>query len=1044
MEFKIEPDVIYVLDKNESLIAVFKKDDEDTLINPRVTETQNQETTFSFSISMRNPKWQQIKDPENLYLVNDKMYSTNFDGCFTETINESNEDLVAVTAYERQKLLSRKYVRAWNSTTGFAAIDTFMVVVLSNGDKELVNNGTLVSSLHEKGTSGYALDALLYGTGWTTGICDVEGTFDLETDQVDIYENILKVQEIWGGILVFDSLNKKVHHRDETKWLPYNGYEVKYQKNMQSLEKLYNNKIVTKLCPLGEGGLNIKAVNDGSEWLTNFEYTDSVLEGIENNADIYDQDQLKRWGERKLKDLCKPRKELTVEAVLLYQLEGYELETIGLNDIVDVINYQGIENDIEQLRVVGYEYGLWDKSDATLELSDITLESTDIFKKSVKATNEINNGTLSSSKVIIYYNNGKSLEETLKEVDKTIVNVKSELTKSDDEIKLSVEKIESGVNSMTETILEQSRVVADLAVGIGEIKAGVNEVTKNTEELSNRLRLTSSELNLSISKVGGNNLIRNSAMKNYVIADDGSFIPKFWQKDVLTPFVESNTPPEVTAEDIQTQRALFWYCTLSSGNYKENQMYKYSYENSAWEKSIITRKALNENTSLLAHTSASDFFADGIRASEKTISGRVINFNGKDDYSVSHIFNITEPIAVNHNEDYFMMSYYIKNSIKTGVIAVGLMFSPETLTFSDSLNTLYEPSFLLTPDECNGLTKIEFKVKIPKKTDFIPVVLSSTAPTDTSKKWLDSNILLPKEYVILEGLVESDNPPEITDEDIQTQKTIYWYCTGTLEGYKQNQLYRYSYDDSSWKESTEERYSWKIMDTTMSLYNETTKDVWTFRGIYGSYYKTDFNFDEIDVKNVYAAFTFYPAFSVYTGSTEPTPARGLYWYNLHSSSSAQDTVKRAKYLNNQFMGWETLSNTILTYYDPTLKKYTLPPKSSLGVAAPGYMIPLSGFYEIADFKLEYNTIATLWTQYPGEVYAKNYKMDEDGFSIESGDNKMFIDEDEILASYKGLNIFQINKDYAYFNKVQVNESIEIGVFILKEQIIKDENMLLLY
>ena len=135
MEFKIEPDVIYVLDKNESLIAVFKKDDEDTLINPRVTETQNQETTFSFSISMRNPKWQQIKDPENLYLVNDKMYSTNFDGCFTETINESNEDLVAVTAYERQKLLSRKYVRAWNSTTGFAAIDTFMVVVLSNGDK---------------------------------------------------------------------------------------------------------------------------------------------------------------------------------------------------------------------------------------------------------------------------------------------------------------------------------------------------------------------------------------------------------------------------------------------------------------------------------------------------------------------------------------------------------------------------------------------------------------------------------------------------------------------------------------------------------------------------------------------------------------------------------------------------------------------------------------------------------------------------------------------------------------------------------------------
>lgn len=431
MEFEMKPEVIYVLDKNEVPIAVFKKDDENTIFNPRIKETQNAEAVFTFSIALNNPKWKQINNPENLYVVDGKVFSTNFEGAFVETINEANEDIISVTAYERQKLLSRKFVRAWNSTTGFDIVDTFMVVILSNGDLELANNGENVYSLHEKGTSGYVLDGLLYGTGWTTGTCDVEGIFDFETDQVDIYENILKVQEIWGGILVFDSFNKVVHHRDETKWLPYDGYEVKYQKNMQSLEKLYNNKIITKLCPLGESGLNIKSVNDGSEWLTNFEYTDSVLEGIENNPDIYEPDQLKRWGERKLKDLCKPRKELTVQAVLLYQLEGYELEVIGLNDIVDVLEYQGIENTIEQLRVVGYDYGIWDKSDAVLELSDITLESTDIFKKNVQATNSINNGTLNSNKVVVYYKNGSSIEENFKQVDQTIVDTKSELTKSD-------------------------------------------------------------------------------------------------------------------------------------------------------------------------------------------------------------------------------------------------------------------------------------------------------------------------------------------------------------------------------------------------------------------------------------------------------------------------------------------------------------------------------------------------------------------------------------------------------------------------------------
>ena len=486
---------IYVLNKNQELIAVFNKDDEYPIFNPRIKETQNAETVFTFSISPNNPKWEQIKNPENLYVVDGKEFSTNFEGCFTEYINSDNEDYILVTAYESQKLLSRKYVRAWNSETGFENIDIFMVVVLSKGDLPLKNNGIEVNSSHLPGTSGYILDALLFGTGWKTGTCDVEGEFDFETDQVDIYENILKVQEIWGGILVFDSVNKIVHHRDETKWLPYEGYEVKYQKNMQSLEKLYNNKIVTKLCPLGEGGLNIKSVNNNSEWLTNFSFTDSILEGIKNNPDITDAEQLKKWGERKLQDLCKPRKELTVEAALLYQLEGYELETIGLNDIVDVINYANIDNDIEQLRVVGYEYGVWDYSDAIIELSDITLESTDIFKQTVSASNSINNGTLNSNKVVNFYKDGHSLNTIIQEIDRTIVETKTDLYKSDEEIGAKITKNIQQINDLQDKIVSQQTTIESLKITI--------------DGLTNQL-----------SKTGGNNLIRNSV---------GAFENEYWE-----------------------------------------------------------------------------------------------------------------------------------------------------------------------------------------------------------------------------------------------------------------------------------------------------------------------------------------------------------------------------------------------------------------------------------------------------------------------------------------------------------------------------------
>ena len=286
---------------------------------------------------------------------------------------------------------------------------------------------------HEKGTSGYVLDGLLYGTEWQTGTCDVQGVFDFETDMENIYDNILKVQEIWGGILVFDSLNKIIHHRDETRFLPYSGFEVKYTKNLQSSKYIGDNKIITALCPLGEGSLNIKSVNNNSVWLTNFSYTDTVLRSIENNDDIYEPAQLKRWGQRKLQELCKPRRELTMTTALLNSVKGYELEEVHLNDIVDVIDYEFVEDRTTQLRVIEYKHYIWSGADADLVIGDITLDSTDIFKKNVKATNLINNGTLDTSKVIDYYKNGQSLKRTLRQIDQVIVDTASELSEADDD-----------------------------------------------------------------------------------------------------------------------------------------------------------------------------------------------------------------------------------------------------------------------------------------------------------------------------------------------------------------------------------------------------------------------------------------------------------------------------------------------------------------------------------------------------------------------------------------------------------------------------------
>lgn len=171
-------------------------------------------------------------------------------------------------------------------------------------------------------------------------------------------------------------------------------------------------------------------------------------------------------------------------------------------------------------------------------------------------------------------------------------------------------------------------------------------------------------------------------------------------------------------------------------------MYVY---NSGWKESELSRKALLSAQNYFAYTTSTEHWANGKNANENTVSGRVIKLDGRQDYTVSHIFNITEPITLNQNENKLAISYFIKNSIVQGNVCVGLMFLNEAdFTYTEKPFSLYEPGIMLTPDDLKDSTKIEQIIKIPKKSDFIPVVVSNTAPTDTTKNWLDTTIYLPK------------------------------------------------------------------------------------------------------------------------------------------------------------------------------------------------------------------------------------------------------------------------------------------------------------
>lgn len=259
------------------------------------------------------------------------------------------------------------------------------------------------------------------------------------------------------------------------------------------------------------------------------------------------------------------------------------------------------------------------------------------------------------------------------------------------------------------------------------IKESVKAINEQTQEKLATLELANQSLEFATKRTGGNNLVRNSAMIN-----DNNF----WLAHAKYPYKESNTPPDNPAE------GTYWYCTANSGSYIKNQMYVY---NSGWKESELSRKALLSAQNYFAYTTSTEHWANGKNANENTVSGRVIKLDGRQDYTVSHIFNITEPITLNQNENKLAISYFIKNSIVQGNVCVGLMFLNEAdFTYTEKPFSLYEPGIMLTPDDLKDSTKIEQIIKIPKKSDFIPVVVSNTAPTDTTKNWLDTTIYLPK------------------------------------------------------------------------------------------------------------------------------------------------------------------------------------------------------------------------------------------------------------------------------------------------------------
>ena len=383
MPFNI-PDNIQIYDVNSNP-AAFLNPSADGLKGARVDARLNGESILEFFLPPSSDKLSEITPECRIYPGNNREYIILKDEAIDFVRDEKNTLWARVMAVESFFELNYEFATVRNDSPDPPS-HLHTVTIVSGGSD-------LSGGLYAVGTAAHALYGVLSNvdwagkTPWTVGVVDVTGIHDLETEKLNVLENINKIQELWGGYLVWDSINKTVSLRDENTWQNYNEFGIRYKKNEKGMTRTQSNRIITRLYVYGADDLNISDVNDGKEYLEDYSYTSRRYSAIIPNPDIYESAQLKTWGLKELAKICKPRYSYLAKIIDLRTLPEYNHETFTFGDMADVFDADIGASD--RLRIIRHAYDVFQPWKCEIELGEPVLRLADMIANNNYTTNYI-------------------------------------------------------------------------------------------------------------------------------------------------------------------------------------------------------------------------------------------------------------------------------------------------------------------------------------------------------------------------------------------------------------------------------------------------------------------------------------------------------------------------------------------------------------------------------------------------------------------------------------------------------------------------------
>lgn len=343
----------------------------------------NAESTLEFYIPAISEKIEELT-PECQIWAGGRVYTLLQPEAVDTIRDEKNTLWSKFMAVERWKNLETSFVEPYISNDPSVPHPADLAVIIVGGGTNLSGG------LYQTGTAAHALYAVLQGSGWTLGTCDVIGIHDLDMEKVNRLELIREIQNLWGGYLVWDSVNKIVHLRDGGKWQNYTGFQVRYRKNLKHITRTQSNRIITKMYCFGHDDLDIASVNGGLKYITNHSYTPREYVGIYKNQDIYNAQELKEKAKAELSLNCHPQYKYTIKMVDTRTLPEFSHEDFAVGDIVDVVD-ETVAPETPRIRLIRHKYNIFKPWICELEIGDPIERLEEDLKASFNTTTFIDN-----------------------------------------------------------------------------------------------------------------------------------------------------------------------------------------------------------------------------------------------------------------------------------------------------------------------------------------------------------------------------------------------------------------------------------------------------------------------------------------------------------------------------------------------------------------------------------------------------------------------------------------------------------------------------